>query len=680
MLASGFLAVGSSGELDLPTTVVTVAVLLLRALMIAGIVRLQIPQALINVVLAAIVLSILVSYWWFSHSVIAATIHLIFAIAVVKLLTAKTMRDYLHLKIIAALELLTAALYSTHISFFLFLGLFVFGAIAASASGEMVRSLQKVKQVSTISLRAVQGRLLLMSVILFTGIFLMTGGLFFVLPRTARAAMQRFTPPHYHLAGFGPEVNLGDLGELKQNSTSVMHVKSYTDQSLDGLYWRGSTLSHFDGSRWSTPFQPEQRLIVQDDKLLLIPPAGVRPGTTLGYSVELNDLAPDVMFFAGIPQTISIRLRTLFRSPAGTIRAPRLGIPVLRYETYSLIEQNRPSLGPPVLSASERHQYLNLPAVDSRVAALARSWIAGERDPRRMVQAIESHLQREFRYSLEISKSPVADPVASFLFERKQGHCEYFASSMAVMLRTIGIPSRVVTGFYGGVFNPISGWHVLRASDAHSWVEAWLPRYGWMAFDPTPADIAAKPSHQLVAKAEFLLDAAEQFWRNWVLSYDLNRQVTLASQMQTAGRKWQADEWILSNAKLYGVYVRDRARSWVALAATISLIVLAILLGPTMLEWWNRRQRLARAQRGEIRPHDATLIYERMLSLLEQGGWKRAPWLTPREFAETLPPSSELALLVEDLTASYNQVRFGGRSDVAPRMARLLRRVETLLA
>ena len=83
---------------------------------------------------------------------------------------------------------------------------------------------------------------------------------------------------------------------------------------------------------------------------------------------------------------------------------------------------------------------------------------------------------------------PVSDPLAYFLFVRRKGHCEYFASSMAVMLRTLGIPSRVATGFLSGVYNPMTGWQVIRASDAHSWVEAWIPGQGWTTFDPTPSD------------------------------------------------------------------------------------------------------------------------------------------------------------------------------------------------
>ena len=118
------------------------------------------------------------------------------------------------------------------------------------------------------------------------------------------------------------------------------------------------------------------------------------------------------------------------------------------------------------------------------------------------------------------------------LFERKKGHCEYFASSMAVMLRTLGIPSRVVTGFQSGVYNPMTGWQVIRASDAHSWVEAWIEGRGWTTFDPTPFDPSGGDAGVL-SRLSLLADTATQFWNDWVMSYDLGHQV--ASGVTHAG-------------------------------------------------------------------------------------------------------------------------------------------------
>ena len=103
---------------------------------------------------------------------------------------------------------------------------------------------------------------------------------------------------------------------------------------------------------------------------------------------------------------------------------------------------------------------------------------------------IQERLHREFVYSLDAGNLAVRDPLANFLFVTKRGYCEYFASAMAVMLRTQGIPSRVVTGFQSGYFNDVSGSWVMRASDAHAWVEAWIEGRGWVTFDPTPPGVA----------------------------------------------------------------------------------------------------------------------------------------------------------------------------------------------
>ena len=675
MLASGFFAVLGSGELDVPTIAIMSAALLLRALMIAGVWRPRIPTALIALLAAGYFPFYALDYLWLSRSFIAATVHMLFFVAVVKILTAATPRDYMYVKLIAGLELLAAALLSAQLSFFFYLAAFVLCTIGSFASGEVLRSMRQNVRVSTFKARAMPGRLSLMAVSLFCGILLMTAALFFVLPRTARAAFQRFVPQRYHLPGFGSEVKLGEIGELKQNSTPVMHVRSYDDSSLIGLRWRGSALSSFDGKRWFNPPVSEQRLPVTEGQLLLPAVRRTRQGRDLRYAVELSAIASDTLYFAGTPQTISIQALNLFRAPSGAIRVPRFGMAGLRYGADSRVENE---WAPPLevvspLMDAERRTLLELPAIDPRIPQLAQEWVAGEHDPEKVARAVETHFHKDFRYSLELLETEVPDPLTHFLFVRKKGHCEYFASSMAVMLRTLGIPSRVATGFLGGVYNPMSGWQVVRASDAHSWVEAWIPGRGWMTFDPTPSDPSA-PAPGLWSQASLVLDAADQFWRDWVLTYDFEHQIALAARMQSAGRGWSSPGSWIEFGDVPAWFERNPA-TWLSALAVAGAGVMAAVYGPSWWLWWTRRKRLQRAQRGEAQGSDATLLYERMLLLLAKRGFQKPVWLTPQEFASVLPPS-ELALLVEDLTAAYNQVRFGGQRDAAPRMARLLQRIE----
>src|SRR5580704_12853655 len=251
MLASGYFAVATSGYLDLPTAVLTLAALCLRTLMAADVIEVQISGGLADVLALCFVAFYPLDYLYISGTFLPATLHFIFFLLVCKVLTARSTRDFTYLKVLAALELLGAAILSTSLSFFSFLALFMLFAIASFASGEVRVSTQQQRTVVRGGLRAFPRRLGGLAIFLFVGILAMTSALFFVLPRTARAALERFVPARYHLPGFANEVTLGQLGEIKQNSAPVMHVRRlYVGEGRLDVRWRGAALSQFDGKRW----------------------------------------------------------------------------------------------------------------------------------------------------------------------------------------------------------------------------------------------------------------------------------------------------------------------------------------------------------------------------------------------------------------------------------------------
>lgn len=248
---------------------------------------------------------------------------------------------------------------------------------------------------------------------------------------------------------------------------------------------------------------------------------------------------------------------------------------------------------------------------------------------------------------------------------------------MAVMLRTVGIPSRVVNGFQSGVWNPISGWYMIRASDAHSWVEAWLPRSGWTTFDPTPRD-PNPPAATLWSKLNLYLDAGDTFWRDWVLAYDLDRQLTLATGIRDSSRLASA-RW-LDELRLRMLWWKDSAAAWLKAygAAVLGLALAALcawLFGRRALASIRTLDRVRRVQRGLASSSDATLLYLRMLAALKKSGFDKPPWLTPLEFARVLP-ASETADVVGRLTNAYNDLRFGAKPGAAPRILELLEKLE----
>ncbi len=680
MVSCGYLAVVGSGYLDLPTVILTAAGLLLRALIVARRLRIEItPRA----VAAATVLYIgfyPIDYFYLSGEFLPATVHLVFFVCVVRILTARTNRDYFFVKVIAFLELLAASVLSSNLNFFLFLALFLVFGVATFSSSEIRSSARSPVAMARGGMKRFGWRLAALALIVTAGILAMTAGMFFVLPRTARAAFQHLVPERYHLAGFSNEVRLGEIGEIKLQSTPVMRAKIYPESRQMPLKWRGAALSQFDGHRWYNPPEPGEVLKVDHGVLRLVDDRQRwRSGVRINYEVQLKDIGADALFFAGVPEFVSIPASVVIRKRTGSLHLGSGSTEGLRYGAYSFLEDPRedatsPPAGP--LDEQTRNEYLLLPSLDPRIITLARQVTRGLQTEQERARAIETYLNRTYTYTSELPSTVPADPLADFLFNRRRGHCEYFASAMAVMLRVVWVPSRVVTGFQSGVFNPVTGWYVIRSSDAHSWVEAFVPGAGWRTFDPTPPDPAAG-ALSFGARVALYIDAAETFWQEWVLNYNLDRQILLANRVEESGRRLslpRLDRFAAWTRHTRGVATRWLAASAWRLVASVALILLVAFGGPPLWRWLHVRLRVRRVRMGRAEAGDATVLYERMLHILRARGFEKPVWLTPIEFLHVLPPA--LAPLAAGLTAAYNEFRFGGRPDAAPRMMRLLEQLE----
>src|SRR3984957_8999691 len=622
LLASGFLAVAGSGYLDAPTIVITAVALLTRALIVAGVIRFELPPIVITLLTLAYIGFYAVDFFYFSLSFVPAAIHLGFFVAGAKILTGHTGRDYLLLKVIALLELLAACIVSASFNFFVFLLLFLVLGVATFASSEIRQSRKRGYSPPKITGAGVTARLVGVVLSVSLAILLITSGLFFFLPRTARAAFQHLVSHRYHLAGFSNHVTLGEIGEVKQESVPVMHVKmDHPEDRTLALKWRGAALSEFNGRAWFNRPAPGQ--ILQPDRaglLSLDDEAPHRGGRYISYAVYLSDLAQDALFCAGTPQYLRID-SLVVRRPFGNYSAQFTDARTVSYQVYSQLDSPVAETDLALLSSlspGARATYLQLPRLDPRIRELTEKIVGAETSPDAQAILLVKYLRANYGYTLELPKVEPDDPLAFFLFHRRKGHCEYFASAMAVMLRVLDIPSRVITGFQSGVYNPISGSQLIRTSDAHSWVEAWLPDRGWTTFDPTPPDPnAAGPSAW--TRLGFYADAVDVFWQDWVLNYNLERQLQLASRVGESGRHigfnwtdgsrfWSGLNW--SSLRDFG---------FVALGA-IALAFLGKFLRRDGWRWWTTRQRMIKVQRGQGQASDATLLYQRMLKALRRRG------------------------------------------------------------
>jgi len=678
LVVSGYLAVAGSGYLDSATVALTGAGLLLRALSISGLLRFEISPKLVVVLTLAYVGFFPLDYFFLSRAFIPSTVHLVFFLAVIQILTSRTNRDYFFMAAIAFLELLAAAILSANSNFFLFLALYLLFAMATFTSAEIRRSMQKHPLVARHGLRRFHPRLAALTGLITLGILTLTTGLFFMLPRTAEAALRRFVPHRFYLPGFSNQVMLGEIGEIKAISRPVMHVRFEHGDMQRNLKWRGATLSDFNGRAWfESPGDPRY-IPAAGEGFFQISSSEPHPhfSPIVNYRVSLNGLDSDILFFAGRPSRVDIYLKqpVIAARDDGSFRLGRSSPEGFFYDVWGWLGDD----GSPedFLEPRERRQYLQVPRLDPRIPALAHEIARARSDDLYRAVALTSYLRTKFTYTLQLPQREPADPLAYFLFTRKKGHCEYFASALAVMLRTIDIPSRLVTGFQGGVYNPLTGLYVIRASDAHSWVEAWFPGRGWVTFDPTPPD-PAHAANALFTKLALYADAVETFWQEWVVSYDLGHQATLADRMEQAS-------WRISLRWLDRFFdAKDNwltARSWFVKTGLWWLIALgAGMFGawcaPKLWRAWRVRMGVRRLRRGQGNVADATLLYRRMLKLLKRRGYEKPDWFTPHEFARSLPPS-EMGTLVLQFTAAYNALRFGGRADAAPCLSALLEQLE----
>ncbi len=675
LVASGYFAVVGSGYLDPPTAILTGAGLLLRAVIATGVLRLAISPRLVTLLTLAYIGFYPLDCLYISSEFVPATVHLVFFLAVMKVITAKATRDHVFVAVIAFLELLAASVLSTSLNFFAFLALFLLFGVATFASAEIRRSMRKPRNLARGALRNLHWRLGALTVTLSLAILALTGGLFFLLPRTAQAAFRHLVPQRYKIPGFSNEMVLGEIGEIQKRSDPVMHVRFSGNQRPSGLKWRGAALSEFDGRRWFNPIDPGQILRVDNGMLELSDHQSPwRAKTGLSYEVQLTSTTSDALFFAGYPQRLRIDIPLVIRTGSASYRIGFGAPDGLHYGVYSALDP--PPAGQ--LGKLDRARNLSLPRLDPRIAALARQVTQYEAGDAERARAVESYLRTSYGYTLELPSREAPDPLANFLFERREGHCEYFASAMAVMLRAVGIPARVANGFQSGVYNPVSGWYVVRASDAHSWVEAWLPGRGWTTFDPTPADPNASRI-SLWSRIGFYFDAAETFWREWVLNYDLDRQLDLAFRMENSGRSFGV-QWVESARSAYGRLQSGTKRFVTRYGAALAGIALALfairLYGRRVWNWWKALERVRQVQRGAARASDATLLYARMLAVLRRRGYEKPSWITPSEFARVLPADG-FGPLVADFTSAYNDLRYGGSADAAPRMMELLGRIES---
>jgi hypothetical protein len=322
------------------------------------------------------------------------------------------------------------------------------------------------------------------------------------------------------------------------------------------LRWRGIALDSYDGRTWSVSDPSRRKSLAQHltssdgadsdaqfNRNHVLDPKRANPQPTarkvepIEQAIILEPLSTDTLFatqvafrLRGPIATISLDKRTGALSSQGFKGRTSYSVSSdLNVPSEQELRFDSPASSPEDIFRA----YTQKPKLDPRISELAHDITRNSATPFDKARAIENYLKTEFVYTLDL-KSAELDPLADFLFHTREGHCEYFATAMAIMLRTLDIPARIVNGFQMGEYNNLNDLYTVRESDAHSWVEAYFPRNeAWIEFDPTPsAGINDYSQGGLLARLRKYADAIEVFWLDYIVTLDSDEQASIMVDLQ----------------------------------------------------------------------------------------------------------------------------------------------------
>ncbi len=453
------------------------------------------------------------------------------------------------------------------------------------------------------------------------------------------------------VSGFGADVEIGDVGAIKDNPAIAVRLAVTDGTGADvapPFYVQGAVLDHFDGRTWTSTVGGSARVSHASGE--------VDPGLVRMQQLMVEPMGQDFLF--AIPDVEEVHgLEGLVSRDANGVWRLSGANRRLSYTARSVVRADRDlgAFAPDALrharsqaerSAARSGAWLQLPAdLDPRVPALATE-IAGragaDASAWKKALAIRSWLRSDFTYTVVPLDAGARQPLSAFLFDSRSGHCEYFSTALTVLLRSIGIPARVVNGFYGGEWNEWGRYYVFRQSDAHSWVQANFGEAGWITMDGTPA---APAMQGVTSSARKIFDVLVADWYEVVLDYDLETQLSWVDRIRKVAP--------------------DVERGRTGLRGSIPLLGVAAALAGAfvglrlLLAWLAGERRTHRRPVGRI-----ARIHDRTRRLVARRGWDIPQSLPPLEAARWLVVhAGPAATPLEELAWALYRVRYAGESE-----------------
>ena len=460
--------------------------------------------------------------------------------------------------------------------------------------------------------------------------------------------------------GFNSSINQNLRGEMTPKV--VMRVRSQVE-----AFWRVLAFDRYTGKGWEITRDNQVKLLKRSPwsyKTLLSLPNFINPTKEVVQTYTVVSDLPNLIPAMAYPKEIYFPTPTLAVDSEGSLRSP---VGLSQGLTYTVVSEvpyrDRTVLGKSSTKYPNKikEYYLQVPAEISERVRLHTEEILANYSKEQISESAKTlnspyekalYLAQYLKQNYTIPENPLSLPylreeedlVEAFLFKHKGGYPDHFSTVLTIMLRSIGIPARLVAGFSPGNFNPFTGMYVVRNTDAYAMTEVYFPKYGWFAFDPIPFHPLIPPSIEETKTFTVL----RQFW-NWVASW-------LPSPL-TGWLNYIFGVVFGSLAKIFSWFINLFSQGWIGV-----LMGSITTLGATLTGWWGWRLWVyCRNQIALSKLPPMERLYQQILQLTANNGIKKHPAQTPLEYAQCVSGyhSPETAKLIEDICQAYVKWRYG---------------------
>jgi protein-glutamine gamma-glutamyltransferase len=692
--------------LTLPTTIILI-ISLLRAgggfSIRRAIAKVTVSPVLWNILLIGAFLILLIDLTVVSRDLLPAGIHFLVVLLDIKLLTLQQRHDYRHLYAVSLMAILASAALTTDAWYIPIFVLYLFTAVWTLLLYHLTKETGEASAVVTPSGTAAchttsPSHITHRFFWLTNGTVVMTIALtltiFFLIPRIGAGMFQKTSGETLRTTGFSDRVDLGTLGSVKQDPQIVMRVELPDQPAVekDRLYLRGLAYDQYNGRSWNHSETRRRSLsFVAEGKIFLARPTGNRPPSNLSVPIRqdilLETLDTAVLFAAPFAERVSGEFLTVQADAMGGLYLPSPPSSRIRYSAIShvpRIAQNERTASTLVYPDSIRSLYLQVPMGSQQVADLAHHITQQATTPFGRTLAIQQHLLENYRYSLEGDTATLSHPLEEFLFTRKTGYCEHYATAMVVMLRTLGIPARLVTGFLATEWNEYGDYFTVRQRDAHAWVEVYFPYSGWIIMDPTPTINTLVATNRWESLRR-LGESVRLQWDRLFVRYSAKDQLAVVHEVREGSDalRERVSRWVsLISAPIDQVFSRltHMARTFQPGILTLATGALVVGLALLLLMLRDRIGLWATTHLPISHPQLAIVqLYSRMVRTVERRGVSKPPSATAGEFARLVEREWKAAgPMVAEITALYHQGRYSRTPLTAGELSRAAEQVRQL--